>query len=50
MTKSNQVVDILQTKKSDGSYEVVFVLQNGTQTESLILGQPVDKEKLLKQD
>lgn len=50
MTESNRVIDILETKRSDGSYEVIFVLQNGTQTEPLILGQPVDKEKLLKKD
>ncbi|EHT3474358.1 hypothetical protein KXP83_002511 [Staphylococcus pseudintermedius] len=47
MDKSNYVVDIKQEQKEDGNYEVVFVLQNGAQTEPLKLGKPVDLDKFI---
>lgn len=47
MAENNFVVDIIENKREDGNYEVVFVLQNGEKTEPIVLGLPVDKEKFL---
>ncbi|WP_410534608.1 hypothetical protein [Staphylococcus aureus] len=47
MKNANFVVDIKETKKPDGNYEVVFVLQNGEETDPIILGGPVDLDKFL---
>ncbi|MEB8206558.1 hypothetical protein [Mammaliicoccus sciuri] len=48
MNEPNEVVNVIQTERNDGKFEVVFVLQNGAKTDKLIFDQPIDIIKLLK--
>lgn len=48
MENSNYVVDIKETKREDGNYELVFVLQNGAETDPIVVtGGKAEIEKLI---